>query len=78
MGATGPQSALRKKLICTFGINARYDRSAWLDRIHKMAGTPVFHILGPNWAKWGHDYYNNIPVGKVTGFQQYSTHQIWG
>lgn len=65
-----PQSAwLRKKVgICTFGINARYDRSAWLDRIHKMAGTPVFHILGPNWAKWGHDYYNNIPRGKSDWF----------
>ncbi|MGH2544445.1 MAG: DUF6259 domain-containing protein, partial [Ardenticatenaceae bacterium] len=47
--------------ICTFGINARYDRAAWLDEVHRMAGTPVFHILGPNWAAWGHDYHNNLP-----------------
>lgn len=54
--------------ICTFGINARYDRAAWIDGIDKMAGTPVFHILGPNWATWGHDYHNNLPRGKADWF----------
>ncbi|HET7077876.1 MAG TPA: DUF6259 domain-containing protein [Chloroflexia bacterium] len=59
----GPRSRwLREEVgVCTFGINARHDRAAWLDEIHRMAGTPVFHILGPNWAKWGHDYHNNLP-----------------
>lgn len=53
---------LRERVgICTFGINARHDRAAWLNEIHRMAGTPVFHILGPNWAAWGHDYHNHIP-----------------
>jgi len=58
-----PRSAwLREQAgICSFGINARYNRAAWLDEIHRMAGTPVFHILGPNWANWGHDYHNHIP-----------------
>jgi len=54
--------------ICTFGINARYDRSGWLDEIDKMAGVPVFHILGPNWTAWGHDYQNNLPRGRADWF----------
>lgn len=54
--------------ICTFGINARYDRSAWIHAIDRMAGTRVFHILGPNWARWGHDYHNNLPRGRADWF----------
>lgn len=54
--------------VCTFGINARYDRSGWLDDIDKMAGTPVFHILGPNWAAWKQDYHNNLPRGRADWF----------
>ncbi len=59
----GPRSRwLREEVgICTFGINSRYDRSAWLHEIHRMAGTHVFHVLGPNWASFGHDYRNNLP-----------------
>lgn len=59
----GPRSRWLREAVglCTFGINARYDRAEWLDEIHRMAGTPVFHILGPNWAKFGHDYHNNLP-----------------
>lgn len=59
----GPRATwLREKVgICTFGINSRYDRSAWLHEIHRMAGRPVFHVLGPNWASFGHDYHNNLP-----------------
>lgn len=51
--------------ICTFGVNAAHDRSAWLDAFHRMAGTPVFHILGPNWARTGQDYMNKIPAGAL-------------
>jgi hypothetical protein len=54
--------------LCTFGVNARYDRSAWLDMFHQIAGTPVLHILGPNWAKYGHDYYNTFPRGRADWF----------
>lgn len=36
--------------MCTFGINAGYDRSLWLRRYHEDIGTPVFHVLGPDWT----------------------------
>ena len=49
--------------ICTFGINAQHDRSRWLDAIHAMAGTPVFHVLGPDWAAAGQDYQGRLPRG---------------
>jgi hypothetical protein len=51
--------------ICTFGVNAGYDRAAWLDAFHQMAGRPVFHILGPNWARAGQNYMNSIPAGAL-------------
>lgn len=51
--------------IATFGINARHDRSGWLDAIHAVAGTPVFHVLGPNWPAYGQDYRGHLP--RVTG-----------
>lgn len=66
----GPRSRwLRENVgVCTFGVNARYDRSAWFDAFHRMAGTPVFHVLGPNWARYGHDYHNNLPRGREDWF----------
>jgi hypothetical protein len=51
--------------ICTFGVNAAYDRARWLDAFHRMAGTPVFHILGPNWAQAGQDYQGHLPSGSL-------------
>lgn len=54
--------------LATFGINARHDRSEWLDAIHRMAGTPVFHVLGPNWAGSGLNYMQNLPGGTVDSF----------
>lgn len=51
--------------ICTFGVNAAHDRAAWLDAFHDMAGTPVLHILGPNWARAGQDYHNHLPGGDL-------------
>jgi len=60
--ASPPTPWLREGVgVATFGINARHDRSAWLDAIHAMAGTPVFHVLGPNWAQAGQDYQGHLP-----------------
>jgi len=55
---------LEKVGFCTFGINAEYDRSTWINYMHAIAGTPVFHILGPNWQKSGVDYLGNTPGGR--------------
>jgi hypothetical protein len=66
--ADRPQRAhwlLEEVGICTFGINAAHDRSAWLNAFHQMANRPVFHILGPNWARTGQDYMNSIPAGAL-------------
>lgn len=54
--------------ICTFGVNAQAVRSAWLDLFHRIAGTPVFHILGPNWPQGLQDYRNQFPRGKAEWF----------
>jgi hypothetical protein len=54
--------------LCTFGVNARFDRAAWLDMFHRTAETPVFHILGPNWVRFHQDYQNNLPRGKADWF----------
>jgi hypothetical protein len=63
------RSSLREQVgICTFGINARFDRSAWLDAFRGIAGTPVFHVLGPNWPNFGQDYQNNLPRGRDDWF----------
>jgi hypothetical protein len=52
--------------LATFGVNAMYDRSAWLNEFHKMAGAPVMHILGPNWANQGQDYQGHLPGGSLS------------
>lgn len=49
--------------IVTFGINASHDRSRWIRTIGEIAGTPVLHVLGPNWAKAPQDYRGNLPGG---------------
>ncbi len=54
--------------ISTFAVNAAHDRSAWLDYFHQIAGTPVFHIIGVNWAKGGGDYHNGFPGGRGEWF----------
>jgi hypothetical protein len=60
---------LRERVgICTFGINAAYDRASWLDALHRTGGTPVFHILGPNWPMYGQDYRNHFPRGRADWF----------
>ena len=49
--------------IVTFGINASHDRSRWIRTIGEIAGTPVLHVLGPNWANAPEDYRGNLPGG---------------
>jgi hypothetical protein len=49
--------------LATFGVNAGYDRAAWLAWFHAAFQRPIFHILGPNWPKAGADYRNNLPGG---------------
>lgn len=66
----GPRARwLREEVgICTFGVSARHDRSAWLRAVGVAAGVPVFHVLGPDWAGQGHDYKGNIPRGRQDWF----------
>lgn len=60
---------LRREVgLATFGINASHDRSAWLDLYHRVADTPVFHILGANWPRYGQDYHNTHPRGRADWF----------
>jgi hypothetical protein len=49
--------------VVTFGINASLDRSRWLRTISELAGTPVLHVLGPNWTKERQDYESRLPGG---------------
>ncbi len=55
---------LEKTGAATFGVNAKYDRSQWLTRYRQDIGTPLFHVLGPDWAKAGQDYVDHLP-GKL-------------
>lgn len=54
--------------VATFGINARYDRTPWLQEIDHIAGTPVLHLLGPNWPKTEANYHNSLPGGLADWF----------
>ncbi len=58
-----PRRLLEDIGLCTFGINARHDRVPWIAEIDRIAGTPVLHVLGPNWPRTGADYMNNLPGG---------------
>jgi hypothetical protein len=49
--------------IATFGINAAEDRTRWIRRIREIAGTPVLHVLGPNWTNRLQDYRSSLPGG---------------
>lgn len=54
--------------LCTFGVNPRHDRSAWLAAIDRIAGTPALHLLGPSWPKSEANYHNNLPGGLADWF----------
>lgn len=52
----------------TFGIDAGYDRSAWLARYREDIGTPIFHVLGPDWSNVDQTFYRGIPGGMSDWF----------
>lgn len=53
---------LREKVgMCTFGINAGHERTRWLRRYHADIGTPIFHVLGPDWTNREQNFYNSVP-----------------
>ncbi len=54
--------------LCTFGINPRFERAAWLAEIDRIAGTPALHLLGPSWPRVGSDYMNHHPGGLADWF----------
>ncbi|OMF22895.1 hypothetical protein BK133_25240 [Paenibacillus sp. FSL H8-0548] len=47
----------------TFGINAGFDRTEWLDQYHEHIRTPMFHILGPDWTNAPQTFYKGVPGG---------------
>ncbi|OZB95387.1 DUF6259 domain-containing protein [Paenibacillus sp. XY044] len=47
----------------TFGINAGSDRTPWLQAYHDHIGTPMFHILGPDWTNAPQTFYKGVPGG---------------
>ena len=54
--------------LCTFGIDPRHNRAAWLAEIDRIAAMPVLHLLGPNWPRVGSDYMNHHPGGLADWF----------
>ncbi|MBB6672430.1 DUF6259 domain-containing protein [Cohnella nanjingensis] len=47
----------------TFGINAGSDRTPWLRAYRAHVGTPMFHILGPDWTNAPQTFYKGVPGG---------------
>ncbi len=63
-----PRRLLEEVGLCTFGVNARHDRADWLSAIDDLAGTPVLHVLGPNWPRVKADYMGVLPGGLADWF----------
>jgi len=49
--------------VATFGINAGSDRTAWLHAYHRYIGTPMFHVLGPDWTHAPQTFGSGVPGG---------------
>lgn len=49
--------------VSTFGINAGSNRTAWLKAYHETIGTPMFHVLGPDWTNAPQTFYKGFPGG---------------
>nr|WP_245363413.1 DUF6259 domain-containing protein [Cohnella thailandensis] len=47
----------------TFGINAGSDRTDWLRAYHEHIGTPMFHVLGPDWTNAPQAFGRGVPGG---------------
>ncbi|HUC93892.1 MAG TPA: DUF6259 domain-containing protein [Paenibacillus sp.] len=54
--------------VATFGINAGSDRTAWLRAYHDHIGTPMFHVLGPDWTNAPQTFYKGVPGGLADWF----------
>ncbi len=54
--------------LSTFGIGASRDRTAWIRQYRKDTGTPIFHILGPDWANVDQSYMESLPGGMADWF----------
>jgi hypothetical protein len=68
-GDAGTASWLLKKVgAVTFGIDASHDRTLWIRRYRQDIGSPLFHILGPDWPKVDQNYYNSVPGGMADWF----------
>ena len=62
------QWLLKKVGLCTFGIDASYDRSAYIKRYHEDADTDVFHVLGPDWAHTKQSFGQGNPGYSLDGW----------
>lgn len=49
--------------VATFGMNAGSDRTPWLKAYHEQIGTPMFHVLGPDWTNAPQTFYKGVPGG---------------
>lgn len=49
--------------VATFGVNAGSDRTAWLEKYHEHIRTPMFHVLGPDWANAPQTFGWGVPGG---------------
>lgn len=54
--------------LVTFGINPRWNRAPWIASIDRIAGTPVLHVVGPNWSRIESNYGNSHPGGLADWF----------
>jgi hypothetical protein len=55
---------LRQEMaVATFGINAGADRTPWLRAYHEHIGTPMFHVLGPDWTHAPQTFGSGVPGG---------------
>lgn len=61
--AEGFQWLYEEMGVATFGINAGSDRTAWLHAYHEHIGTPMFHVLGPDWTNAPQTFGMGVPGG---------------
>lgn len=59
---------LEKVGLSTFGIDAGRDRTRWLRRYREDVGSPIFHVLGPDWPKVDQNYADSLPGGMADWF----------
>jgi hypothetical protein len=47
----------------SFGIDASQDRSLWIEQYRRDIGSPLFHILGPDWSRVEQNFHSSVPGG---------------